>query len=76
MSEPSPSEPSPPRRPLPTGIAILLVVIGVVLLLPGLCALFFISQASRNDYGFITLWLICFAISAGGVALIVRALRR
>jgi hypothetical protein len=72
----TPQDDRPPPYPRSPVAAILFMLIGAVMLLPGLCALFFISQASRNDYGFIPLWLFCFAISAGGIALIVRALRR
>jgi len=79
MTEPQIPGASPPREPLSRAAVILFLVVGVVLLLPGLCALFFMSQASPNDFRagpLAGLWLICLAISAGGIALIVRALRK
>jgi hypothetical protein len=51
--------------------AIVVGIIGVILLLPGLCALGFIVNSGFDDLtngGLIVLWLICFAIAfAGGV---------
>jgi hypothetical protein len=56
-------------------ITVLMVVAGVILLLPGLCALIFMSSSMGGDSQIMLLWLLCLAISAGGVALIVRAFR-
>jgi len=70
---------APPTGPRPASIAasILLFVIGVILLLPGLCALFFMGSGGGGTEPIILLlWLICFAITAGGIALIVHAVRR
>ena len=53
---------------------VLMAALGVILLLPGICALFF-AVAMRFDQEFVGLWLICFLISAGGVALLYRAFR-
>jgi hypothetical protein len=82
MSEPQPPEhpaPSPAGSPL---VGCLLAVIGIVLLLPGVCSVVF-SVILLNDQGGFgrdpTLWgllILCFAIGVGGVALIVSALRR
>ena len=63
---------------------ILMVLAGVILLLPGLCAGFFVALFLHDrqpgqgpiDPGFLALWSICFAIAAGGAALIWVALRR
>ncbi|HVZ51126.1 MAG TPA: hypothetical protein VG986_04115 [Pseudolabrys sp.] len=76
MTEPS-GRPVPPRRNL--FLSILMVVAGIVLLLPGLCALVFSVFAlsgGGGDSGLLGLWLLCFAVSAGGIALIVFAFRR
>jgi hypothetical protein len=54
----------------------LMVVFGLVLLLPGLCALVFMSGGfSADDSLLLMLWAICFLISAGGIWLLVKALR-
>jgi hypothetical protein len=66
--------PQPPRY---TGGQIVMTVIGVILLLPGLCSLLFmltmISELSFNDPiggTIVTVWIVCFAFSAVGIALI------
>ena len=56
-------------------LSILMVLIGLVLLLPGACALFFLSMGGGTDGALVMLWLVCFAISAGGVVLIAKAFR-
>ena len=57
-------------------VSIFMVLVGLVLLLPGACALLFLTMGgSGADGGLLLLWLICFAISAGGVALIAKAFR-
>ena len=77
---PPPTEPEPYRRPN-FGSA-LLILVGLVLLLPGLCAVFsFLSMAPAllGDTTAIIplglLWALCFLISYGGVRLIVRSSR-
>jgi len=78
---------SPPELPPPlrhySGGQIALIVIGIILILPGACSLVFMSQMAgevrwSDPYAqlFITLWAICFAVSAIGVVLIVVARRR
>jgi hypothetical protein len=57
---------------------IVMVIVGVVLLLPGVCAAFFIVTMGQSvdiwgSYGL--LWLICLGIAFGGVMLIRHALR-
>lgn len=70
MSDPSP--PPPPRRhPI---LSVLMVLGGLILLLPGVCALAF-SPMAASDPSLLGLILICFAISAGGMMLIVSAVR-
>ena len=67
-----------------SGGQIAMLVIGGLMLLPGLCSLLFVIQMleniSRVSLDLFTqmvmiLWVICFAISAVGVTLIVRARR-
>lgn len=74
-----PPPPAPPPRPPRSGaVTALMVIGGVILLLPGLCSLVFMVALGSNT-GSIgplgLLWLICFAISAGGIAMLVRAFR-
>jgi hypothetical protein len=53
-----------------------MAVVGAILLLPGVCAIVFMGMmASDADPGIIGLWLVCLAIAAGGVFLLVRAFR-
>jgi hypothetical protein len=53
---------------------ILMAVFGIILLLPGICALIF-AVGSRFDSTLMGLWVICFLISAVGVALLYGAFR-
>ena len=73
-----PSAPAPRRNPWVTA---LLILVGVILLLPGLCSLIFgailISSGGPGDNSeFLPLLLFCFMVGVGGVALIVFAIRR
>ncbi len=71
--------PSPPPRAQRNGcLAALLIGIGSVLLLPGICALGFASSDPsmlRDSTGLLLLF-VCLAIGAGGVALIWGGARR
>jgi hypothetical protein len=76
---------TPPRGPTPgrnPWVTALLVLIGIILLLPGLCSLIFsailISSGGSGggDFGFWPLLIFCFLVGVGGVALIVFAIRR
>jgi len=61
------------RHPI---LTIAMVVFGVILLMPGICALGFVVAGglSGPDVGsLIGLWAVCFLISAGGVALLYKA---
>ena len=74
------SPPPPPRPPQQRSgcLTALLIGIGCVLLLPGICALGFASDDPslvRDSTGLLLL-LLCLAIAAGGVALIWAAVRR
>jgi hypothetical protein len=75
---PQPRGPTPGRNPWVTA---LLILIGLVLLLPGLCSLIFSailigSGGSGSSAEYVPLLLFCFLVGAGGVALIVFAIRR
>jgi len=75
---PPPSVPPPPavRRRRHPFVTFLMVVIGIVALLPGLCALIFMAMMpGGGDSTLALLWLLCIATSAGGLFLIIRALR-
>ena len=58
-------------------LTILMVIGGLVLLLPGACAIFFMTMGGlgRGDSTLVSLWFVCFLVSAGGVVLIVKAFR-
>jgi hypothetical protein len=78
----SPPELPPPLRHYSAG-QIALIVIGIILMLPGACALVFMTQMAGEvrwsdpiTQMIITLWAICFAVSAIGVVLIVVARKR
>jgi hypothetical protein len=76
MTEQPPStEPPPPARRRSPAVAVIMVIVGIVLLLPGVCSLFFMGNMGRDAGALGVLWLVCFLISAGGVALIVKAFR-
>ena len=78
----SPPELPPPLRHYSPG-QIAVIVIGIILMLPGACSLLFMAQMAgevrwSDPYAqmIITLWAICFSISAIGVVLIVVARKR
>jgi len=72
--------PTPPRQPRDPGLTILMAVAGVILLLPGVCAVLFIAAEAKDygrfDFSGIPLWAICFLISAGGVFLLYWAFHK
>ena len=57
---------------------VLAFLVGVILLLPGACSLgFMVMSIGDSSLGPIPLlWFVCFLISAGGVVLIRKALRK
>jgi hypothetical protein len=80
MSVPTTPPPSePPTQPTYNrlgGCAVaFLILIGVVLLLPGLCSLGFMVAMGGGNGPLPLLWLLTFAIAAGGIALIRYAIR-
>jgi hypothetical protein len=77
---PGPTEPAPRKRP-DFGSA-LLVLVGVVLLLPGLCAVISFSNMAPTVWRDATaieplrlLWAFCILVSYGGLRLIARSSR-
>ena len=72
--------PTPPRRPRSAVATALLLIGGLLLLAPGVCALIFIPEytSSPNPVpsSIMQAWIISFIISAVGIALIVYAYRR
>jgi hypothetical protein len=79
-----PNTPLPPEPPQPTYnrlggcAATFLVLIGIVLLLPGICSLIFMGAfGSGGGAGGALglLWLVTFGIAAGGIALIRCAIK-
>jgi hypothetical protein len=79
VPEVPPSEPGEPAvlpKRLGGVAATLLVLLGIVLLLPGLCSLGFMVAMPGGGGGAVgLLWLICFLIAIGGVWLIAYAVR-
>ena len=80
---PPPATPEPPPIPAPTAAApprngcltAFLVLVGVVLLLPGLCTMVFLG-GGYSDPTMSLIALVTFLIALGGIVLIVLALRR
>jgi hypothetical protein len=76
---PQPRGPTPGRNPWVTA---LLILVGLVLLLPGLCSLIFTAVLFSdpggfgNNQGYVGLLFFCFLVGVGGVALIIFAIRR
>ena len=80
MSDQEPPKPSssPRRNPWVTA---LLILIGLILLLPGLCSIIFsaillTAGGPGGDLEYLPLLFFCFLVGVGGVALIVFAVRR
>jgi hypothetical protein len=75
-----PEVPPTPRQPRSTILTMLLLIGGLLLLTPGVCAVVFIREyilsPSPAASGFVSLWIISFVISALGIAQIVYAFRR
>ena len=70
-----PPKPDPPPR---SGcLTALMVMAGVVMLLPGLCAVIFTLNSLEDPHlaSFVPVLVICFAVAFGGVMLL-RAARR
>jgi drug/metabolite transporter (DMT)-like permease len=77
--------PAPPQREyiIETGM---LMFFGICFLFPGLCSLYFIIALTIEKHGnplsdpylqiVALLWVICFAVSIGGIAMILAARKR
>ena len=69
-----PEPPALPVKPWHPVLRAFLFLVGFVLLLPGICTVFMVFE--RSDLtGFWPLWVICLAISYGGVRVIENAWR-
>ena len=72
--------PTPPRKSRSAVATTLLLIAGLLLLAPGVCAVIFIPEytSSPNPVpsSIMQLWIISSIISAVGIALIVYTLRR
>jgi hypothetical protein len=59
---------------------VLAIIFGIILLLPGLCAIGFmgvmIPTSGNAVEPLVPLWIVCFAISAGGIFAIRAGLRQ
>lgn len=83
MSVPSippsgPSLPPPPTgRPQGLGgcLAAFLILVGIILLLPGLCSLFFLGMIGGGGGSLVLLWLVCLMIGVAGIILIQYAIK-
>jgi hypothetical protein len=81
MSDQQPARPPGPTPGRNPWITALLILIGLILLLPGLCSLIFAGVMVAgggygSDSGILVLLVVCLAVGVGGVALIVHAIRR
>ncbi len=78
LPEAPPPEAPPPRRHLGAVLMVFLILVGIVLLLPGLCSLGFMvlsAGSSSSSSPLPLLWFLTFGIAAGGVVLIRYAIR-
>jgi len=74
------SDKTPPRPPAQRNgcLASIMVLLGIVLLLPGICALVFVVSDPKGmlvDSGMLGVLLVCLAIATGGIALIWSAVK-
>jgi hypothetical protein len=82
MSEQQQEQPAATRPPRNPWVTALLILVGLVLLLPGLCSLIFTvvlfsdPGGFGNNQGYVGLLFFCFLVGVSGVALIVFAIRR
>jgi hypothetical protein len=79
MTDPS-QAPAPHTSGRTVG-AVLAILIGAILLLPGLCAIVFMTQMTASDRRYLDdiiwiIWGVSFAISVGGALLIRFGVRR
>jgi len=67
--------PLPPKQGLGGCAMVFLVLVGVVLLLPGLCSLISMAAFGAGDGALVLIYLLTFGIAAGGIMLIRFAVR-
>jgi hypothetical protein len=67
-------QPDSRRAPV---LTMLMVIFGVILLMPGVCAIFFMvgMGPSGADSGIALLWAVCLAVAFGGLWLLRSAFR-
>ena len=75
---PGPQAPPSARKSVWTFVrTFVMTVVGIILLLPGVCAVFFMSSFDDDFLLMLVLvWIPCFLIAAGGVWIIMSAFRR
>jgi hypothetical protein len=57
-------------------LTVLMVIFGIILLLPGICAVVFMAGGGiGSDSVLVLLWVACFLVSLGGIWLLVKAFR-
>jgi len=82
MSDQQNTKPPGPTPGRNRWVTALLILIGIILLLPGLCSLLFSAMLLTDsggygrDPGILSLLFFCLLVGVGGVALIVFAVRR
>jgi hypothetical protein len=81
MSDQPSGQPPTPRSSRNPAVTAVLIIIGIILLLPGLCSVILTVVILQEQGGFgdmegASLLLLWFMIGVGGVALIVFAIRR
>jgi hypothetical protein len=76
MSQTSIPPPAPPPGPRNGCLTALLIGIGILMLLPGLCAVLMVGYGGLNDPTMASAVVGFFAIAGGGIALIWWAARR
>ena len=67
--------PLPPKQGIGGCAMVFLILIGVVLLLPGLCSLVSMASFGAGDGALVLIYLVTFGIAFGGFALIRYAVR-
>jgi hypothetical protein len=70
-----PDVPSQRTRGLGGCLATFLVLVGIVLLLPGLCSLVFIGMLGSGGGSVAALWFVCFLIGVVGIIMIQYAIK-
>jgi hypothetical protein len=75
---PQPAAPQPPSRRRGC-LAVLLALLGIVLMLPGICSLVLVvgfGVSGTIPASIVGIWMVSFLLAAAGIALIVSVVRR